>query len=69
MNNFPFIEDFYAKGAAVKASRETLYEVLKELVSSPDKRQSIGAAASELMRQSTGAVQKAIDEVERYLKR
>ncbi len=69
MENFPFIEDFYNKGAAVMSSREMLYDVLKDLISSPEKRQSIGGAAAELLRKNQGAVEKALEVVEGHLKR
>jgi 3-deoxy-D-manno-octulosonic-acid transferase len=69
MENFPFIEDFYSSGAAVLSSRETLYDVLRDLVSSPEKCKSIGGAAAELLKKNQGAVERAIEVVERYLKR
>jgi 3-deoxy-D-manno-octulosonic-acid transferase len=68
MENFPFIKDFYNKGAAVLSSRETLYDVLRDLVLFPEKRKSIGGAAAELLKKNQGAVEKAIGIVERYLK-
>lgn len=68
MENFPFVRNFYEAGAAVEASEENLYTVLRGLLSSPERREAIGAAAGELLRKNTGAVQRAIEVVEGFLK-
>ncbi len=68
MENFPFIEEFYRAGAAVNASREDLVDVLKNLLSSPEKRSSLGEKAAGLLRKNRGAVDKAVEIVEGYLK-
>lgn len=64
MENFPFMEDFYSAGAAIKAEKNGLYDVLKELLSSPEKRRSIGKAAKGLLEKNRGAVDKALKAVE-----
>jgi hypothetical protein len=68
MENFPFIEEFYSQGAAVRATRETLYDELKPLLLSLDKRRAIGEAAARLLERNRGAVEKAIAVVEGHLK-
>lgn len=67
MKNFPFIKDFYEKGAAIKAGNDNLYEVLFELLSSEEKRHHIGMRAKELLNRNRGAVQRALDALEPYL--
>lgn len=67
MENFPFVREFYDAGAAVESSRETLYEALKSLLGSSEKRRAIGDAATELLRKNRGAVDRAIAVVEGYL--
>ncbi len=68
MENFPFIEEFYRTGAAVNASREDLVDVLKNLLSSPEKRGSVGEKAAGLLRKNRGAVDRSVEIVEGYLK-
>jgi 3-deoxy-D-manno-octulosonic-acid transferase len=68
MENFPFIEEFYGAGAAVNTSREDLIDVLKNLLLSPKERASIGEKAAGLLRKNRGAVDKAVEIVEGYLK-
>lgn len=67
MENFPFIDDFYRGGGAVRVSAENLYQALKELLNSKDKILSMGKIAKELYEKSTGATDRAMKEIERYL--
>ena len=67
MENFPIIEDFYQEGASVKVNEDGLYTKLKEMLSSPEKTQEIGLKAQQLYRRNTGAVERSIDIVSRYI--
>lgn len=68
MENFPFIEEFYEAGAAVRAQGPDLYGTLKDLLLSTGKRGEIGRKAEELLKRNSGAVDKAVRVVEGYLK-
>ncbi|MGD2079921.1 MAG: 3-deoxy-D-manno-octulosonic acid transferase [Nitrospirota bacterium] len=68
MENFPFVRKFYEAGAALEASEGNLRAVLRDLLSSPERRGAIGAAAAELLRKNSGAVQRAIEVVEGFLR-
>jgi len=68
MENFPFIDEFYAHDAAVQTSGGSLYETLRGLISSREKRESMGRAAGELLKKNRGALDRALDVVEEYLK-
>lgn len=67
MENFPFIEDFYKKGGAVKSDAEGLYQLLLDLIRSPEKRKIIGEKAKILFDEKAGAVQRAVGILERYV--
>lgn len=60
MENFPFIEEFYEAQAAVKTDSARLYETLRDLVSSEEKRRAIGDMAGEIFKRNAGSVRRAI---------
>lgn len=66
MENFPFIEDFYRKGGALKTEANGLYEALKELLSSEEKRKKTGDAASALYNEKAGSVNRALEVFRRF---
>ncbi|MBI1810834.1 MAG: 3-deoxy-D-manno-octulosonic acid transferase [Nitrospirae bacterium] len=68
MENFPFAKEFYEKGAAIEADSSTLYEKLKELLQSPEKKKSMGNKAKDLYNEKSGAVERAMKEIERFLR-
>jgi 3-deoxy-D-manno-octulosonic-acid transferase len=68
MENFPFAKEFYERGAAIEADSSTLYKKLKELLQSEEKRKSMGNKARELYNEKAGAVERAMKEIERFLK-
>jgi 3-deoxy-D-manno-octulosonic-acid transferase len=68
MENFPFIQEFYEAGAAVRAEGPDLYGTLKDLLLSTGRREEIGRKAEELLKCNSGAVDKAVRVVEGYLK-
>ncbi|MFZ3136865.1 MAG: 3-deoxy-D-manno-octulosonic acid transferase [Thermodesulfovibrionales bacterium] len=67
MENFPVIRDFYTEGAAIEAREDELYSVLKGLLLSPGKAGEIGSKAQELYRKNAGAVERAMEIVEKYI--
>ncbi len=69
MENFPFIEDFYKSGGAVRADASTLTAQLGELLRSPDKTASAGSIAKALYQKSAGATDRALEIIEACLKR
>jgi len=69
MENFPFIVDFYREGAALQTGGEGLYETLRELIGSPEKRTTMGEKAQALALAKGGAVGRTADVLERYLER
>jgi 3-deoxy-D-manno-octulosonic-acid transferase len=68
MENFPFMEEFYAAGAALSVGREGLQGVLRDLLGSPEKRGAMGRAGRELVMKNRGAVERALGVVEGALK-
>jgi len=68
MENFPFAKEFYEKGAAIETDSPALCEKLKELLQSAEKRKAMGDKAKELYNEKAGAVERAIKEIERYLR-
>lgn len=67
MENFPFMEDFYKQGGAVRADSGDLYNALKELVLSPEKRRTIGDRALALYNEKSGAIDSALKIIKGYI--
>lgn len=67
MENFPFIDEFYKNGGAVKTGADNLRQSLKELLSDQGKMSAMGKTAKELYEKNSGAVERAMKEIERYL--
>jgi 3-deoxy-D-manno-octulosonic-acid transferase len=67
MENFPFIEEFYQNGAAVKTENSNLYGTVKNLFASPELMRSMGKAAKELYEKRAGATEKALRIIGKYL--
>lgn len=67
MENFFFIDEFYHKGGAVKIERAGLHQCLKDLLSSPENMQVMGIAAKRLYEQNSGAIDRAMEIMEKYL--
>ncbi|HBR21158.1 MAG TPA: 3-deoxy-D-manno-octulosonic acid transferase [Nitrospiraceae bacterium] len=68
MENFPFAKEFYEKDAAIETGSLSLCEKLKELLQSPEKRKSMGNKAKDLYNEKAGAVERAMKEIERFLR-
>ncbi|GER93083.1 3-deoxy-D-manno-octulosonic acid transferase [Dissulfurispira thermophila] len=67
MENFPFIDEFYRTGSALKTDSDSLYESLKGLLISPERILSMGNLAKELYEKNSGAADKAIAVIEKHL--
>lgn len=67
MENFPFIDEFYKSGAALKADADSLHKSLKELLADHERMASMGKKARELYKKNAGAVEKAMGEIEKFL--
>jgi 3-deoxy-D-manno-octulosonic-acid transferase len=67
MENFPFINEFYKDGGALKVDADNLYESLKNLLASPEKMSSMGNIAKELYEKNSGATNRAMEIIGTYL--
>jgi len=67
MENFPFIKDFYAAGAAFQVTSTGLAKKIKELLMQPEKAKSAGEKARALYLKSAGAVDRAMKIVEGFI--
>jgi len=67
MENFPFIEEFYSGGGAVRTEAMLLYGVLKALLDSPEQMRRMGNIAKELYEKNSGAVERAMELIEEML--
>ncbi|MCE5311673.1 MAG: 3-deoxy-D-manno-octulosonic acid transferase [Nitrospiraceae bacterium] len=67
MENFPFAQDFYAEGAALRTDREGLTEMLDRLISSPGTIQTMGAKAKDLCDKNAGALDRSVEAIKKYL--
>ncbi len=68
MENFPFIKDFYAAGAAFQVTSTGVAKKIKELLMQPEKAKSAGEKARALYLKNSGAVDRAMQIVEGFLK-
>jgi 3-deoxy-D-manno-octulosonic-acid transferase len=67
MENFPIIKNFYKTSAAFEVDEKGLYSKLRELLMSPEKAKEIGSKAQQLYRKNTGAVDRAMEIIARYV--
>jgi len=67
MENFPIIEEFFKEGAAIRVGEEDLLTKLKDLLLSPEKSKAIGSKARMLYNKNAGAVEKAMEIIERRI--
>ncbi|MGO9013462.1 MAG: 3-deoxy-D-manno-octulosonic acid transferase [Dissulfurispiraceae bacterium] len=67
MENFPFMEEFYSCRGAVRAEGPRLYNVLKELLDSPEQMRSMGSIAKKLYEKNSGATERAMELIEKYI--
>jgi 3-deoxy-D-manno-octulosonic-acid transferase len=67
MENFPFIREFYSKGAALEVNEENFFPIIRELLLSPEKAKEIGLKAKDLYTKNAGAVDRAMEVIEGYV--
>jgi 3-deoxy-D-manno-octulosonic-acid transferase len=67
MENFPFIKDFYAAGAAFQVTSIGLAKKIKELLMQPEKAKSAGEKARALYLKGAGAVDRGMKIVEGFI--
>ncbi|MBI5076201.1 MAG: 3-deoxy-D-manno-octulosonic acid transferase [Nitrospirae bacterium] len=67
MENFPFIKDFYAAGAAFQVTPAGLAKKIKELLMQPEKARSAGEKARALYLKNSGAVDRAMKIVDGFV--
>lgn len=68
MENFPFIREFYAAGAAFEVTSTGLAKKIKELLMQPEKAKSAGEKARALYLKNSGAVDRALKIVDGFVK-
>ena len=67
MENFPFMGEFYSSRGAVRAEGPRLYNVLKDLLDSPEQMLSMGSIAKKLYEKNAGATERAVELLEEML--
>lgn len=67
MENFPFIDEFYRGGGALKTDAANLESTLAGLLLSPEKQEAMGKSARKLYEKNSGAVERAMEIIEGYL--
>jgi 3-deoxy-D-manno-octulosonic-acid transferase len=67
MENFPFIKDFYAAGAAFEVTSTGIAKKIKELLMQPEKAKSAGEKARVLYLKNSGAVDRAMKIVKGFI--
>jgi 3-deoxy-D-manno-octulosonic-acid transferase len=68
MNNFPVASEFIKKGAAIQVSnKDDLVQSVKSLLNNPEEASRMGQKARELVEHNSGAADRAIELLRRYL--
>ncbi len=67
MDNFPFIDNFYQRGGAIKADSD-VYDAVKGLLDKPEKILSMGSVAKGLYNENAGAVDRALGMLASFLR-
>lgn len=67
MENFPFIEDFYKRGGAIKADSGGLADVIAELMRSPEKRKAMGEISRAIYNEKSGSIEKSMAVLSHYI--
>jgi 3-deoxy-D-manno-octulosonic-acid transferase len=67
MENFPFMEEFYSAGAALKTDIPGLVPNMQGLLSNPETLASMGRTARLLYDRNTGATERALEIIGRYI--
>ena len=67
MENFPFMKEFYAVGAAFQAGPDGLAGMINNLLTEPEKARHGGSKARECYLKNAGAVEKSLEIIRSYL--
>ncbi len=67
MENFPFMQEFYDKGAAFEVEPASLAQKIGELLSDPELAKAAGNKARRLYESKSGAVEKAMEIIGKYV--
>jgi 3-deoxy-D-manno-octulosonic-acid transferase len=67
MENFPFVREFYDKGAAFEVQPSSLSEKLGHFLAQPDIARAAGERARRLYESKSGAVGRAMEVIEKYV--
>jgi 3-deoxy-D-manno-octulosonic-acid transferase len=67
MENFPFMQEFYDEGAAFEIQPSSLADKIGELLADPDAAKEAGKKARRLYESKSGAVEKAMEIIEKYI--
>lgn len=67
MENFPFMDDFYESGGAVRTEAVGLYQTLKGLIEAPEKMSAMGRTVKGLYEKNSGATDRALEIIGQYL--
>jgi 3-deoxy-D-manno-octulosonic-acid transferase len=67
MENFPFMEEFYEKGGALKVEASDLFSALRDLLKSPERMALMGRIARGLYEKNAGATERALEIIKGYL--
>jgi len=67
MENFPIVEEFSKEGAAIRVKEEDLREKIEEFLHDPEKAKKTGSKAQLLYKKNAGAVERALEIIERYI--
>ncbi|MDK2861895.1 MAG: 3-deoxy-D-manno-octulosonic-acid transferase, partial [Thermodesulfobacterium sp.] len=67
MENFPFIQEFLEKEACIQTKPENLSETLHHLLKNPEKLKALSEKAYQIYLSKTGATEKILNLLERYL--
>ncbi|MGB9936017.1 3-deoxy-D-manno-octulosonic acid transferase [Thermodesulfovibrio yellowstonii] len=67
MHNFPFIEEFIKEKACLMADKDSLMNVMRELVKNYELRQTIGNKAYQLFLNKSGATKKTLKLLKKFI--
>lgn len=67
MHNFPFIEEFLNQKACIMTDKDSLSQVLKELIENSELRQTVGERAYQLFLSKSGATEKTLKLLQRII--
>jgi 3-deoxy-D-manno-octulosonic-acid transferase len=69
MENFPFIREFYAEGAAFEVTSTGIAKKIKELLMQPEKAEAAGEKAHALYLKNSGSVDRAMTIIGQFVRK